>query len=133
MAARELLTIQKTNVVLGIAATAASGLVWGGRGMIAAGAGAFLATANFWALRRLGARAVAKVADGTSAAQGLILVGALAAKMAVLFGLVWLAVRRLGLPVLPFTAGLSVFVVSIFLMGFTTRTSEPETAPAGEG
>jgi hypothetical protein len=117
MATDQLLTIQKTNVVLGITATAAAGLLWGGRGMLAAGIGALLAIANFWAVRKLGARAVAKVATGESVPQALALVAALVAKMALLFVVVWVMVRRAGLPVLPFTMGLSVFVLSILIAG----------------
>jgi ATP synthase I chain len=117
MPADQLLTIHRTSMVLGIAATAVSGIVWGGRGMLATGIGATLAVANFWAIRRLGARAVAKVASGESVPQALSLVAALIGKMALLFALVWLMIRRVGLPVLPFTLGLSVFVVSILFTG----------------
>ena len=84
--------------------------------MVAAGIGAALAVANFWAIRRLGARAVAKVAAG-SVPQALSLVAALVAKMALLFALVWLVVGRMRLPVLPFTMGISAFVASILLAG----------------
>ena len=57
----QLLIIQRTNIVLGVAATALGGVLWGARGMLGAGIGASLAIANFWAIRRLGLRAVAKV------------------------------------------------------------------------
>jgi hypothetical protein len=113
----QLHAIQRTTLVLGAAATAVSGLIWGGRGMIASGAGAALAIVNFWALRRLGGRAAARVAAGASPAQAVVLVAGLSVKMLLLFGLVWLAIRRVGLPVLPFTLGLSVFVASILLAG----------------
>lgn len=113
----QLLIIQRFNIVLGAVATAAAGLLWGGRGMLAAGAGAALSVANFWVIRRLGTRAVSKVTNGESIPSALTWVGALVLKMTVLFGLVWLLVRRVGLPVLPFTLGLSVFVVSIFITG----------------
>ena len=113
----QLLTIQRTNIVLGVAATAVGGLVWGGRGMVAAGIGALLAVANFWAIRRLALRAVAKVVGGEEAPRALPLVAALVGKMALLFTLVWLLVRRVGLPVVPFTMGMSVFVLSILITG----------------
>ena len=113
----QLLLIQRTNIVLGVAATAVGGLLWGGRGMLAAGIGAALAIANFWAIRRLGLRAAAKVAGGEAAPRALPLVAALVGKMALLFALVWLMVRRVGLPVLPFTLGMSIFVLSILITG----------------
>lgn len=131
MPADQLLAIQRANIVLGAAATAASGLIWGARGMLATGVGAALALANFWAIRRLGARAIAKVTEG-SVPQALSLVAALVAKMAILFALVWLVVRRLGLPVLPFTMGISVFVASIFLVGLYQGTTGPALAGSSD-
>jgi hypothetical protein len=113
----QLLTIQRCNIVLGMASTAVGGIVWGGRGLLAAGIGASLSVANFWAIRRIGLRAMVKVTSGESAARALPLVAALLGKMALLFALVWLMVRRVGLPVLPFTMGLSVFVLSILITG----------------
>jgi hypothetical protein len=112
-----LASIEKMNLVIGAAAIALGGLLWGGRGMLAAGAGAALSAANFWALRRLGARAVARVEAGATTGQALLLVASLSAKMLLLFGLVWVAIRRVGLPVLPFTLGLSAFVASALLGG----------------
>lgn len=113
----QLLTIQRCNIVLGVVGTAVGGMIWGPRGLLAAGIGAALSVANFWAIRRLGLRAMAKVASGESAARALPLVAALLGKMALLFALVWLMVRHVGLPVLPFTMGLSVFVLSILITG----------------
>ncbi|MEO8214511.1 MAG: ATP synthase subunit I [Myxococcales bacterium] len=113
----QLLLIQRTNIVLGVVATAVGGLLWGGRGMLAAGIGAVLAIANFWAIRRLGLRAAAKVAGGEDAPRALPLVAALVGKMALLFAVVWLMIRRVGLPVLPFTLGMSIFVLSILITG----------------
>jgi len=127
--AESLTAIERMNMVLGVAATAVSGLVWGARGMAAAAAGALLAIVNFWVIRRLGARAVARVASGASVAEGLLLVAALMVKMTVLVALVWLLVSWGALPVLPFTVGLSVFVVSIFFTGLFHRdTGNGDTA-----
>ena len=117
MPIEELHFIQRMNLVLGVAAVAVAGLLWHGPGMLAAGVGAGLSFANFWALRRLGARAVAKVESGATTGQALMLVASLSIKMVLLFGLVWVAVRRLGLPILPFTMGFSVFVVSALFGG----------------
>jgi hypothetical protein len=127
----QLITIQRFNLVLGAVATAAAGLLWGGRGMLAAGVGAALSVANFWAIRRLGTRAVNKVASGESIPQALTWVAALVLKMTVLFGLVWLLIRKVGLPVLPFTLGLSVFVVSILITGLFLGGAGSKLAPAG--
>ena len=96
-ATEQLATIEKMNLVLGVAAVAGGGLLWGARGMLAAGAGAALSVANFWALRRLGARAVARVEAGATTGQALLLVASLAGKMMLLFALVWVAIRRIGL------------------------------------
>jgi hypothetical protein len=131
MPADQLKTIERITVVLGVAAVAVAGLLWGPRGMAASGAGASLAVANFWVLRRLGARAVAKVEAGASTGQALGLVLSLAVKMLLLFGLVWLAVRRLGLPVLPFTLGMSVFVAAILLGGLYLGPQSLKVPAAG--
>jgi hypothetical protein len=117
--------IERTNLILGVVATALAGLIWGARGTIAAGAGAALACANFWVLRRVGARAVARAQKG-EVGPALALAGALVAKMTVLFALVWLAVRVAGLDILPFALGLSIFVVSILLVGLSTGSDEVE-------
>jgi len=63
-------TIERTTVVLGVAAVAVAGLLWGPRGMAASAVGAALSVANFWVLRRLGARAVARVEAGGAAGEG---------------------------------------------------------------
>ena len=117
--------IERVNLILGVAMTAVAGLIWGGRGMLGAGVGAALACLNFIAIRRLGGRAIrsamANLAAASSpsrmAGQGLALAFGLLGKMTALFALVWVAVRVLSLPVLPFALGFSVFVVSILLVG----------------
>jgi hypothetical protein len=129
----ELHFIQRMNLVLGVAAVAIAGLLWRGPGMLAAGAGAALSFANFWALRRLGARAVAKVEAGATTGQALLLVASLSIKMVLLFGLVWVAVRRLGLPILPFTMGFSVFVVSALFGGLYLGPRGLKVPPAEGG
>ena len=118
-----LLTIHRANVVLGIASTCTAGLVWGGRGMLAAGFGATLAIANFWAVRRLGVRAVLRVMAGESPRQAVALVAGLTFKMALLCAVVWFAIRRLDLPVVPFALGLSAFVFSILTVGLFSQSS----------
>ena len=119
---KEMKTIERANVILGIAATALAGVLWGGRGMAAAAVGAALACVNFVAIRRLGGRAIrstlaAATSDARAAGRGLALAVGLLIKMTALFALVWIAVRVLALPVLPFALGFSVFVVSILIVG----------------
>lgn len=123
--------IERTTVVLGVAAVAVAGLLWGPHGMVAAAVGSALSVANFWVLRRLGARAVARVEAGASPGQAVALVMSLAVKMLLLFGLVWVAVRLIGLPILPFTLGMSVFVAAIFLGGLYLGPQSRKVPPAG--
>lgn len=106
--------IERTNLVLGAAVTAVAGLVWGLDGMLAAGVGAVLGATNFWALHRVGSGVVRRVVEGSGPGQAGLLVMLLMAKMGVLFACVWVAVFQLDLAALPFTLGISVFVVSIF-------------------
>ena len=128
---QQLRIIERTTLVLGVAAVAAGGLLWGPRGMAASGAGAALSVANFWVLRRLGARAVARVEAGATTGQAVALVMSLAVKMLLLFGLVWVAIRLIGLPVLPFTLGMSVFVAAILLGGLYLGPQSRKVRPAG--
>lgn len=108
--------IERANLILGAAITAGAGLLWGASGMLAAGVGAALGCLNFWSIARLSGRVVARVQSGASGGQAALLGVGLALKMAALFGLVWAAIGVAHLRVLPFALGLSVFVVSIFLV-----------------
>ena len=115
--------IVRTNVLLGVVATAAAGLLWGPRGTVGAAVGALLACADFAILARLGSRAVAAARSGASPwGLGLALIG----KMAALFVAVFLAIRIAKLAVLPFALGFSVFVVSILLVGLRAGALEAE-------
>ncbi|MDX2021312.1 MAG: hypothetical protein SF187_13815 [Deltaproteobacteria bacterium] len=105
--------IERTNVVLGIAITAVCGIVWKVPGMTAAGLGALLGGLNFWALHRLGAGVFRRAMAGEGAAQAGFLVMLLMAKMGVLFGCVYLAIFVFGLLAVPFSLGISAFVLSI--------------------
>lgn len=105
-------------MVIGIALTAAAGLVGGPRAMLAAGVGAILGGLNFWAIRRLASGAIARAVDEGSPGQALALVFALLVKMGALFALVWAAQRFLDLALLPFILGLCVFVFSCLAVGF---------------
>jgi hypothetical protein len=85
--------IARVNLALGAAMTAVAGLLWGGGGMLAAGVGAALACVNFWAITRLGRRAVSRVEADATNGQAVALAVGLVVKMTVLFALVWIAVR----------------------------------------
>jgi len=116
--------IERANVILGIALTALGGVLWGWSGVVGAGAGALLAVLDFRFLGRLGARAIAQVrAGGSPWGLGFALI----AKMAALFALVFVAIRVLHLPVIPFALGFSVFVVSILLVGLSAGRVEVES------
>jgi hypothetical protein len=120
---RLLARIERANVVLGVALTALAGVLWGWEGTLGAGAGALLACVDFRFLGRLGARAIAQVrAGGSPWGLGFALI----VKMAVLFALVFVAVRVVKLPVVPFALGFSVFVVSILLVGLSAGSVESE-------
>ena len=116
--------IERANLIVGAAITAGAGLLWGASGMLAAGVGAALGCLNFWSIARLAGRVVARAQSGATGGQAAMLGVGLALKMAALFVLVWAAVRVAHLAVLPFAIGLSVFVISIFLVSFQIGSSE---------
>jgi hypothetical protein len=116
--------ISRANLVLGAAITAVAGLLWGAGGMLAAGVGAGLACLNFWAIARLGRRAVRRVEAGASSGQAVALAVGLMLKMTALFALVWVAVRVVKLQALPFALGISVFVFSILLVSLGGNPSQ---------
>jgi hypothetical protein len=119
--------IDRANVILGVAITCGAGLLWGASGMLAAGVGAALATLNFWAITRLAARTVGRMQSGATGGQAAALGIGLALKMTLMFVLVWVAVRVAHLAVLPLTLGLSVFVISIFLVSLvSSEQSSPQ-------
>jgi hypothetical protein len=115
--------IARANLVLGAAFTALAGLVWGPRGTLGAGVGAILACADFLLLARLGGKAVAAVRSA-AAPWGLAL--GLFAKMTGLFSLVYVALRVVKLPLLPFALGFSALVISILLVGMSAGALEGE-------
>ena len=116
---KALIAIERTAAVLAAATTAVAGVVWGPSGFFAAGAGAALACANLWAIRRLAARAFVRVLNAPpSDGRGAGALGAgLMLKMLLLFVLVYLAVGPLGFAVAPFALGVSVLVAGPVLSG----------------
>ncbi|HEX3697730.1 MAG TPA: ATP synthase subunit I [Polyangia bacterium] len=121
--------IERANLILGVAITCGAGLLWGASGMLAAGVGAALGCLNFWSIARLAGRVVARVQTGATGGQAAMLGVGLALKMAALFVMVWVAVRVGHLAVLPFSLGLSVFVISIFLTSLSAPTDAAAEAP----
>jgi hypothetical protein len=118
---KALLAMERTTLVLAVAATCAAGLAWGVEGMVAAALGGALAFANLTFIRRIAGRAVSKVLAGTHpGAAGLGL--GMGIKMVLLFPLLWLAVSVLHLPLVPFALGLSVLIVSMVVTGLWTAT-----------
>jgi hypothetical protein len=113
--------IERVNLVLAVVMTALGGLLWGKAGALAAGVGAALAVVDFYVLVRLGARLVAQARAGApSRALSFLLL----TKTMILFALVFIAIRVLHLPPIPFALGFSVFVVSIFLLGLQAAKND---------
>jgi len=117
-----LAAIERTNLALAVVATAASGLIWGARGTVAAAVGAALACANFAVIRRLARRALQRVAAGGRPSGALT--AAIGIKMMALIALVWVAVAVLHLAVLPFALGISVLVLSLVTGGLRLALAE---------
>lgn len=124
--------IERANVVLGLAVTAAAGLLGGPRAWLAAGIGALIGAVNFRFLSRLATGAAARAIESGSAGQALGLVTALTGKMVALFVLVWAVQRFLDLDALPFAAGLTAFVWSCMVVGLFSAPSalRASVAPA---
>lgn len=117
-----LASAQSLGLPLAVVAVAAAELLWGARGAIACAAGAALACANLWVLRRLVDRAhrEAEAGDGVGAGQRLLVRFAL--KMMVLCALVYVAVGVVGLAPAPFALGLSVLAAALIAGGLRSGT-----------
>ncbi len=118
-----LASIGRTTGILGIAATAAAGLLWSGPGMIAAALGAVIGLGNFVVIRWLAARAIAAAAGGEPV--GVPLVVGLVFKLPLLLGLVALLVWGLHVPAGPFALGLSALVAALLIGGLRSAMSAP--------
>lgn len=125
MNSNALAAMERTTLVLALAATCASGLVWGVAGMGAAALGGALAFANLWFTRRMAGKAIGKVLAGvhpTAAGLGT----AMLVKMVLLFPILWVAVLVLRVSLIPFALGLSALVVSTVATGlWTAAKGEP--------
>lgn len=123
---------ERATWVLGVAAVALSGLLWQGRGMLGAAAGAFIGGLNLRALRFLATRMFALLSAGAASPSGarppghgvggagrLVLLSTV--KLLALAAAVYLAIGPLGLPFVPFALGISGFVLALVGLGLTTR------------
>jgi hypothetical protein len=119
-----LVAVERTGLAIAVVAVAVSGLLWGGRGLLAAAAGACLACVNLWILRRLVGRALHEAETGGGQGAGRRLAFSLVLKMPLLFALVWVAVGVLKLELLPFALGLSVLVFALVTAGLFTGLKE---------
>jgi len=102
------------------AALAAGALGWGRPGLLAAAAGVALSLINVWALERMAARAVGRVAELGAGAAAAQLTSALGAKTMVLLGAVFVLARLARLEALPFALGLMVSVASLLGAGLVS-------------
>ncbi|MDZ4695421.1 MAG: ATP synthase subunit I [Deltaproteobacteria bacterium] len=112
--------IERLNWVLAVMCTATAGLIWQGPGMLATGVGAAIGVLNFWILRRMGARLFERVLYGMGAPANGWLIALSFLKMPLLFLVIWLVLGPFSLAPIPFTLGISGFVVSIALVGMGT-------------
>lgn len=108
--------VDLANLALGVLVTALCGLVWGREGTVGAAVASLLACVNLGVMRRLAARAVRRAAQGDKG-QASWLIGAMAAKMMVLFALIWVALRVFHLALVPFAIGISVLPISLVFSG----------------
>jgi len=121
MNSKALIAMERTTLILAVAATCAAGLAWGVDGAGAAALGGALAFGNLTVTRRLAGRAISRVLAGVHPAAAGLGVG-MGIKMVLLFPLLWLAVSVLHLPLVPFALGLSVLIVSLVVTGLWTAT-----------
>jgi ATP synthase I chain len=121
MKSKALVAMERTTLVLAVAATCAAGLAWGLEGAGAAALGGSLAFANLTVTRRLAGRAVDRVLAGAHPAAAGLGMG-MAIKVVLLFPLLWVAISVLKVPLVPFALGLSVLIVSLVVTGLWTAT-----------
>jgi hypothetical protein len=108
--------VDLANLTLGALVTTLCGLVWGREGTVGAGVATMLACVNLGVMRRLAGRAVRRAAQGDKG-QASWLIAAMAAKMMVLFALIWVALRIFHLALVPFAIGISVLPISLVFSG----------------
>jgi ATP synthase I chain len=121
MEAKLLRTVERWNLILGIALTLVSAVIFPRmRVVLGVAVGSAVACVNFAILRRLVEKIVIARSKG-------LLVGIVMAKMAALLVGVWLILKYLPVNVIAFTVGLSIFLVS-----FVIATVKVSVAQAAE-
>jgi hypothetical protein len=116
--------MERTGLLVAVAAVALSGIIWGPAGLRASAFGAALACVNLWVMRRLVGKALREAEAGHGDAALKRLMALLLFKLPILAALVWVAVKPLGLPVAPFALGLSALVVAIAASGASSVFKE---------
>jgi hypothetical protein len=104
----DLRRIERWNWLFGALLVAGAAAFFGRDVVIGIAVGALLSSVNFWSIRWVAGR-VMRAEGGRRTALQLLLVG----KMAILFVLVYLAMRFLPLSILALGLGLSVFLLSV--------------------
>lgn len=130
---RSLKDVERWTLIASAVLVAAASLALPGKTALSATVGAALMVANAWAIRRLGERVFRRVESGQPALAVLLF----NAKLLVLVGLVYLAVRVLGLDAIGFLLGVSVFPVAIVIaalrMSPDAGDAEDVAPPRGTG
>jgi ATP synthase I subunit len=120
METKLLRTVERWNLILGIALTILSLLTFRTRIVLGIATGAAVACVNFAILRRLVEKIVAARSKG-------LLIAIVLVKMVALLVTVWLVLKFLPVNVIAFTVGLSIFLVS-----FVIATVKVSVAQAAE-
>jgi len=121
--------IERTNYVLTAIAVAVGALVLGRPYALGLGVGALVASLNFSLIRRLVERWTHAAVEKRGATALLFV-----PKMAVLIGIVFVAIRYLPLSPVAFAIGFSIFLISIAIESarFAVRGGADDHEPNGE-
>ncbi|HKA90672.1 MAG TPA: ATP synthase subunit I [Haliangiales bacterium] len=108
MTPEDLKRIERWNWLFAALLVAGAAVFFGRDVVLGVAVGALLGAVNFWSIRSLAGR-VLKSSGGRRTALQVLLVG----KMAILFALVYLAMRFLPVSIVALGVGLSVFLLSV--------------------
>lgn len=126
MGAKDLIKIERWNLLLGGTFILVAALVFATPVLVGVTAGAVLSCANFAGMRKLVAATLGARGPRKAVFQ-LLLIG----KMGVLFVLVFLAIRFLPMNPAAFAVGLSVFLLSIGIESLRFALGQDHEAPDG--